>query len=243
MKKNIASDVVIQLSGVSKKYELHHEKPTMVEKFVHGRNETFWALKDIELTVKKGEKIGIIGANGSGKTTLLKIITGITTPTTGSVSVRGKIVSLIDLEAGFHADLNGYDNIFLNGMLLGMSKQEIASKLHEIVAFADIRQFVDASLFTYSEGMKLRLGFAVAVHADPDILILDESISVGDREFRKKSLDKIKELIRKDKTVLFVSHWMDFLKHTCNHIVVLKNGQIHADGSTNILNAYMKGDV
>ena len=143
------SDIAIQLTNVSKKYEIHHEKPTLVEKFVKGPNETFWALRDINLTIKKGERVGIIGPNGSGKTTLLKIIAGITSHTTGTVETLGKIVSLIDLTAGFHADLSGYQNIFLNGMLLGLSKKEINKSIPAIIEFADIKQFIDAPLFTF----------------------------------------------------------------------------------------------
>lgn len=235
---NRSNSIAIQLINVSKKYELHHEKPTLVEKFVKGKNETFWAMKNVSLTIYKKESVGIIGSNGSGKSTLLKIITGIATPTTGIVKVYGKIVSLIDLEAGFHSDLSGLQNIYLNGMLLGLSKKEIDRQLPSIIAFADIRQFIDAPLFTYSDGMKLRLGFSVAVYANPDILILDEGISVGDKDFRKKSLDKIEEFIRKNKTVVFVSHWLEFLKRTCKHIIILNNGEIVADGSSKLLSAY-----
>ena len=214
--------VAIQLTNVSKKYEIHHEKPTLVEKFVKGKNETFWALKDINLTIKKGERVGIIGANGSGKTTLLKIIAGITTPTTGSVKTYGKVVSLIDLEAGFHPDLTGYHNIYLSGMLVGLSKKEIDTKLHTIINFADIKQFIDAPLFTYSEGMKLRLGFAVATHADPDILILDEAITVGDSLFREKCIKLLKQT--KNYTLLFTTHEFGLLQRVCEKTLILDKG-------------------
>ena len=182
-----SSDIAIQLTNVSKKYEIHHEKPTLVEKFVKGRNETFWALQNINLTINKGERIGIIGPNGSGKTTLLKIIAGITTPSSGHVMTSGKVVSLIDLEAGFHPDLTGIQNIYLNGILIGLPKKIIDDRLSHIISFADIHQFIDAPMFTYSSGMALRLGFAVAVHANPDILILDESLTVGDKVFQQKA--------------------------------------------------------
>lgn len=233
--------IAIRLTDVSKEYTIHHEKPTLVEKFVKGINEQFLALDTISLTIHKGEKAGIIGPNGSGKTTLLKVIAGIATPTHGTVEVYGKIVSLIDLEAGFHPDLSGEQNIFLNGMLLGMSKRDIAKRLDAIIRFADIGQFIDAPLFTYSEGMKLRVGFAIAVHANPDILILDEGLSVGDREFQKKSQAKIQEFFRKGKTVLVVTHWLGFVRSSCNRVLVMGKGRVVADGPISLVDHYEKG--
>ncbi len=218
--------IAIQLINVSKKYEIHHEKPTLVEKFVKARNETFWALKDINLTIKKGERVGIIGPNGSGKTTLLKIISGITTPTTGEVKIYGKIVSLIDLEAGFNVDLTGYQNIYLNGLLLGMNKREIDQKLNEIIDFADIKQFIDAPLFTYSQGMKLRLGFAIAVCSNPDILLFDENISVGDANFQKKSFERLQYFYKLKRTIIIVSQWADYIKKNSQRIIKMRRGII-----------------
>ena len=229
------NDIAIRLTGVIKQYTIHHEKPTLVEKFVKGSEEKFLALNNINLTINKGGKIGIIGPNGSGKTTLLKIIAGITTPTSGTVETHGKIVSLIDLEAGFHPDLTGEQNIYLNGMLLGMSKDEIRQKLHHIIAFADIKQFIDAPLFTYSEGMKLRLGFSVATHSNPDILILDEGISAGDVAFQKKTATKIQGFFQMGKTILVASHWYDFIQRNCNRIILFNKGNIAADGTTKLL--------
>ena len=223
------NNIAIILTGVSKKYEIHHEKPTLVEKFVRSSNETFWALKNINLTIKNGERVGIIGPNGSGKTTLLKIIAGITTPTSGSVETHGKIVSLIDLEAGFHQDLTGLQNVYLNGMLLGMKKAEIDTKLSSIIQFADIRQFIDAPLFTYSSGMALRLGFAVAIHADPDILLLDEGLSVGDKNIQKKSRDRIHNLIKKNVTVIIASHQLSLMREVCPRFLILERGYITSD--------------
>lgn len=231
MKNNIA----IRLTDVSKRYTIHHEKPTLVERLTRGRDEEFWALRDINLTIRKGERVGIIGPNGSGKTTLLKVITGITTPKTGTVETHGKIVSLIDLEAGFHPDLTGLQNIFLNGMLLGMKKEEIAGKLEAIIRFADIGGFIDAPLFVYSNGMKLRLGFAVAVYAEPDILILDEGLSVGDSDFQWKSQRKIHEFFTKGKTILVVTHWMDFIRGNCTRVLIFHKGAIIDDGPMHIL--------
>lgn len=230
MKQNIA----IKLTNISKRYTIHHEKPTLVERLTNGKDEEFWALKDISLTIKKGERVGIIGPNGSGKTTLLKIIAGITTPTSGTVETHGRIVSLIDLEAGFHPDLTGIQNIYLNGMLLGMSKYDITKKLDRIIRFADIKQFIDTPLFTYSSGMKLRLGFAVAIQAEPDTLILDEGFSAGDTNYRTKSLNKIQEFLQMGKTVLFVSHWLEFIQKNCRRILTLENGRIIKNKSKNI---------
>ncbi len=219
-------DGAITLTHVSKKYEIHHEKPTLVEKFVKGKNETFWALKDINLTIQRGEKVGIMGPNGSGKTTLLKIIAGITTPTSGMVETNGKIVSLIDLEAGFHLDLTGEQNIYLNGMLLGMNKRAIENTIDKIIAFAGIGKFIDTPLFTYSEGMKLRLGFSVAIHANPDIFLLDEGMNVGDSDFQEKTSKKIRDIYHSGKSIIIVSHWLEYIKKNCDRIITLHKGKI-----------------
>ncbi|MCL5019626.1 MAG: ABC transporter ATP-binding protein [Patescibacteria group bacterium] len=231
----------ITLTGVSKQYTIHHEKPTLVEKFIHNREEKFTALHDINLRINKSESVGIIGPNGSGKTTLLKIITGITSPTSGIVKTHGRIISLIDLEAGFHPDLTGEQNIYLSGMILGMGKKEIQEKVDNIIRFAALRQFIDVPLYTYSSGMKLRLGFAVAVHAKPDILILDEGMSVGDRAFKVKAQKKIAEFFKLGKTILIVSHMLEFIKNNCNRIIVLKRGTIIHDGGKALVTSYEKG--
>lgn len=232
------NNIAIQLTNVSKKYEIHHEKPTLVEKFVKGKNETFWALKNINLTIKKGERVGIIGANGSGKTTLLKIISGITSPTTGTIKTQGRVASLIDLTAGFHPDLTGIQNIYINGLLLNLSKKTVDRHLSSIISFADIRQFIDAPLFTYSSGMTLRLGFAIAVHAHPDLIILDEGLSVGDSIFQKKVKAKIKELFNQHITVVMVSHHIDFLRQYAKRILLVEKGRIRDDGDLSILDKY-----
>src|SRR3989344_81349 len=223
-------DIAVRLVNVSKRYTIHHEKPTLIEHLIHAKNGEFWALKNIKLEISKGENLCIIGPNGSGKTTLLKIIAGIANPTSGKVKVNGKIVSLIDLEAGFHPELSGIDNIFLNGMLLGMSKSQIKSKINKISNFADIGQFIDAPLFMYSSGMKLRLGFSVAVHANPDVLILDENIAVGDQDLEEKSFEKIKEFYQSGKTVISVTHILAFIKRYCKRVIWLEKGKVKEDG-------------
>jgi ABC-type polysaccharide/polyol phosphate transport system ATPase subunit len=229
----------ICLTNITKVYTIHHEKPTLMEKFIKSKQEQFTALKNITLEIKKGERVGIIGPNGSGKTTLLKIIAGITTPTSGSVQTHGRIVSLIDLEAGFHPDLTGIQNIYLNAMIIGMSKHAIDTNIASIISFADIHQFIDAPLFTYSEGMKLRLGFSVAVHANPDILILDEGLSVGDEYFRKKAFSKIEEFFKHKKTIITVTHYLEFIKKYCDRVMLMKTGKILRDGGQKIVAEYV----
>lgn len=238
--KRINNEIAVQLTGVNKKYEIHHEKPTLVEKFVKGKNEFFWALKDINLKIFKGEKVGIIGPNGSGKTTILKIITGITSPTSGMATVYGRIVSLIDMEAGFHPDLTGLQNIYLNASLLGMRKKETELKLNSIIQFADLKQFIDVPFFTYSNGMKLRLGFSVAIHSDPDILIIDEGFSVGDKQFQIKTKGYIEKFFKNKKTIILVSHWLDFVKEHCDRILLMRQGSIIEDGlSREVIGKYL----
>ena len=182
----------IQIKNVSKTYQLRHEKPTLIESILYRSiNDIHVALDNISFSLKKGERLGVIGSNGSGKTTLLKLLAGITKQQKGKLSISGKVVSLIDLEAGFHPDLTGEENIFLNGLIIGMSRKEIKEKKDLIVSFADIGKFIDAPLYTYSSGMKLRLGFSIAVHSNPDILLLDEGFAVGDEGFRQKVNKKI----------------------------------------------------
>ncbi|MBT3249538.1 MAG: ABC transporter ATP-binding protein [Candidatus Pacebacteria bacterium] len=223
-KKNrlLSSEVVIDLQNIGKKYVIHHEKPTLAEDVSRAVSfrpqETYWALRSVNLKIYKGEKIGFIGPNGSGKTTLLKIIAGISSPTEGKLKVRGRIISLIGLEAGFHADLSGQENIFLNGLIIGMSKEEIKAKFVKIVDFAGIGDFITAPLYTYSNGMKLRLGFSIAIHAQPDILLLDEVMTMGDKDFQFKSAIAMKKMFDSGVTVLVVSQMKTYLRSYCNKI-------------------------
>lgn len=226
-------NVAIKLSNISKKYSLYHEKPTLVENILlRKKKEEFFALKEIDLTVGEGESVGIVGANGSGKTTLLKIISGITAPTKGSVYTNGRVVSLIELGAGFHPELTGEENIFLNGLLVGMTKDEIRRVYKKIISFADIGKFIDAPLYTYSEGMKLRLSYSIVAHTDPDIILLDENLAVGDQNFREKSYRKIKEFIERGKTVVLVSHYLDLIRDNCKRAVWIDNAAVVGDGDT-----------
>lgn len=233
--------VAIELSKVSKVYSFRQEKPTFTELlFSFGERKQFKALDDVNLTIYKGEKVGIIGHNGSGKTTILKIISKISTPTMGSVFTNGKVVSLIDLTAGFHPELTGYENIFLNGLIIGMSKDDINDNLEKIIDFADIKEFIYSPIYTYSDGMKLRLGFSIAIYSNPDVLILDEGITAGDIDFQKKSGEKIEQLFREDKTIIVVSHWLDYLKRHCNKFLVMENGKIVKSGGKEIIRSYKK---
>lgn len=217
------SEVVIDLQNVGKKYIVHHEKPTLAEDV--GRllrfqpREEYWALRGVDLQIRRGEKVGFYGPNGAGKTTLLKLIAGISAPTEGRVRTKGRIISLIDLEAGFHPDLTGQENIFLNGLVIGMSRLEIEAKFAQIVDFAGIGDFITAPLYTYSSGMKLRLGFSVAIHAEPEILLLDEVMNVGDEEFQRKSGLVVEEMFKGKVAVLFVSQNKNLLDGICNKII------------------------
>jgi len=237
--KQKKQSIAIELKNVNKKYIIHHEKPTFVENVIkNGHKEEFTALDKIDLTIYQGEKVGIIGPNGAGKTTLLKIIAGITTPDKGVVKTRGRIVSLIDLEAGFHPDLTGEENIFLNGLVIGMSKKEINKQFKKIIKFADIGKFIDAPLYTYSAGMQLRLGFAVAVHSDPDVLLIDEGFAVGDENFREKVHRRINGFKKQKKTLIMVSHWLTELNRNCNKILWLEKGEIVKFGGKKIMELY-----
>ncbi|MBT4652555.1 ABC transporter ATP-binding protein [Candidatus Woesearchaeota archaeon] len=238
MKKKV--NLSIELKNVTKKYTISHEKPTFIENILkRGYKEKFTALKKISLKINKGEKIGIVGSNGAGKTTLLKVITGITEPTSGKVSLFGKISSLIDLEAGFHPDLTGEENIFINGMLIGMKKSEIKKSYKKIVEFAELGSFIDAPLYTYSQGMKLRLGFSVAAFSDPDIFILDEGIYVGDDYFQAKCDKKINEFLKQNKTIILVSHWLPFLKSHAKRFIWVDKGRIREDGKYKVVKNYL----
>ena len=190
-----------------------------------------WALKDINLEVMPGEVLGIIGKNGAGKSTLLKILSRVTGPTTGSISYRGRIGSLLEVGTGFHPELTGRENIFLNGAILGMTKTEISRKFDEIVDFAGVERYIDTPVKRYSSGMKVRLGFAVAAHLEPEILVVDEVLAVGDAEFQKKAVGKMQDVSTKDgRTILFVSHNMAAVQNLCSNLIVLKNGTIDYKG-------------
>lgn len=226
-RKKISKEIVISLSNIGKKYIVIHEKPTLAEDISRAlrfqKKEEYWALQNVNLKIYKGEKIGFYGPNGIGKTTLLKIIAGISAPTVGSVFTKGRIISLIDLEAGFHPDLTGQENIFLNGLVIGMSHNEIETKFKQIVNFAGIGDFITAPLYTYSSGMKLRLGFSVAIHADPEILLLDEAMNMGDEAFQHKTKEIFSKMLKKQITIVMVSHQIEYLNAMCTKIYTISN--------------------
>jgi len=209
-----------------------------------GESEYVWALKDINLKVEQGEVLGIIGKNGSGKSTLLKILSRVTSPTTGTIRARGRIASLLEVGTGFHPEMTGRENIYMNGAILGMTKKEIDRKLDEIVDFSGVERYIDTPVKRYSSGMTVRLGFAIAAHLEPEILVVDEVLAVGDAEFQKKAIGKMQDVSRGDgRTVLFVSHNMTAVKSLCKTGIILENGKIINFGKIDpIVSAYLKGD-
>ncbi len=234
----------IQVDNLSKQYrlgKLHHEtmlQETVVNLLKHpfrrvrSKVETVWAVKDVSFTVDEGEVVGIIGRNGAGKSTLLKLLSKITYPTSGQIRVKGRVSSLLEVGTGFHEELTGRENVFLNGSILGMKKRDIVSRLDQIVDFAGIERFIDTPIKRYSTGMKLRLGFAVAAHLEPDVLFVDEVLAVGDADFQKKCLDAMDSMRSGGRTVLFVSHNMAAIDNLCPRAIWIDAGGIKRDGAT-----------
>ena len=198
--------------------------------FVSKYHNDFYSLKDFSLTVNEGEIVGVIGRNGSGKSTLMKLIAGVTVPTHGTIKVKGNLVPLLELGSGFHPEFTGYENIYFYTAILGYQKNKIKEKMQEIIEFADVGEFIDQPIKNYSSGMKSRLAFAVSVNIDPDILILDEVLSVGDEAFKAKSFEKINEFFATGKTILFVSHSMTSIRELCNRAILIDKGQLIMDG-------------
>lgn len=210
-----------------------------------GKSDYIWALKDINFDVSRGEVLGIIGRNGAGKSTLLKILSRTTSPTTGNIKIKGRIASLLEVGTGFHPELTGRENIFLNGAILGMTKNEINLKFDQIVDFSGVERYIDTPVKRYSSGMYVRLAFAVAAHLEPEILIVDEVLAVGDAEFQKKALGKMKDVSNNDgRTVFFVSHNMTAIKNLCSSVLFMKNGKvIYKDKTDLVINKYLSGNV
>lgn len=225
----------LELRQVSKKYRIRHEADTngsFVRKLLsmRKRREDFWALKDISFNVHRGEALGIIGHNGAGKSTILKLLSRITTPSAGELTIRGRLSALIEVGSGFHPELTGRENIYLNGAILGMLRREINEKLDRIVDFAELRHFIDTPVKRYSSGMYVRLGFSIAAHLDPDILLLDEVLAVGDASFQQKCIQRITELKKAGTTIVFISHDLRAVQRLCDRVILLKEGHIQADG-------------
>lgn len=231
---------IIEANGLSKRYRIEHGGgggyQTLRESLsglFRRRNapagEDFWALKDVSFQVQAGERVGIIGRNGAGKSTLLKLLSRITAPSSGSAVLRGRVASLLEVGTGFHRELTGRENIYLNGAILGMSRAEVASKFDEIVAFAEVERFLDTPVKRYSSGMYMRLAFAVAAHLDPEILVVDEVLAVGDASFQRKCLQKMEDVNASGRTILFVSHQLNAIQRLCNRCLVLEAGALALD--------------
>ncbi|GAL83780.1 ABC transporter [Sporocytophaga myxococcoides] len=246
---------ILEINNISKKYYINDDggAPYLslrdtISAYFKGSNkkvskEEFWALKDVSFTVNPGESIGIIGRNGAGKSTLLKILSKITPPTNGKILSRGRIASLLEVGTGFHAELTGRENIFLNGSILGLKKHEILKQFDSIVEFSGIEKFLDTQLKHYSSGMQLRLAFAVAAHLEPEILIIDEVLAVGDATFQKKCMGKMGEVSKSGRTILFVSHNLNAVEEICNKAILLQNGQLKAvDSVPNIVRNYLSNN-
>jgi ABC-2 type transport system ATP-binding protein len=242
---------VIDVRGVSKQFKIHHERhQTLKERLLHprtGSTEVFNALSDVNFTVGDGETVGILGQNGSGKSTLLKCICGVLQPTSGEIRLRGKLAALLELGAGFQHELSGRDNVYLYGSILGFSRRMVDGIFDDIVAFSELDQFIDTQVKFYSSGMYVRLAFAVAVNVDPDILVVDEVLAVGDERFQAKCLDRISHFQQEGRTILLVTHSADTVKAICDTAIVLEGGQLIANGSVQdalrVFREHLLGDV
>jgi lipopolysaccharide transport system ATP-binding protein len=248
---------IIEVTGLSKSYKISHQAEmqadysTLKDDFANlikkpfgggleDEKETFWALKDVSFEIKQGEAFGIIGKNGSGKSTLLKILSRIVEPTAGKVKLEGRVASLLEVGTGFHPELTGRENVFFNGSMLGMSRHEIRKKFNEIVDFSGVEKFLDTPVKFYSSGMYVRLAFAVAAHLDPEILILDEVLAVGDAQFQKKSLNKMMSIAKGGRTIIFVSHGLDAVEELCDRAMLLQKGKVKLIGeSEGVIDQYL----
>jgi lipopolysaccharide transport system ATP-binding protein len=236
----------IEFDRVSRQFTIHHERrESLQDWFIHrfrpGRDsvERFWALKDVSFAIERGETVGLIGRNGAGKSTMLKLVTGILEPTSGEVRVAGRTYAMLELGAGFHPELSGRDNIFLNGSIYGFNRRTMRRKFDEIVTFAELEQFIDTPVKHYSSGMFMRLGFATAISMDPEILVIDEVLSVGDAAFQRRCNDAIRNLQDKGVTILLVSHSSEQVREFCHRAILLSGGGVLADGNVeNILTSY-----
>lgn len=233
-------EAVIKVENLSKKFRINHSsdsylsiRDSLKNLFKPSSTEDFFALRDVNFSIKEGESVGIIGRNGAGKSTLLKIVSRITPPTSGSITYRGRVASLLEVGTGFHGELTGRENVFMNGSILGMKRNEIKNNFDAIVDFAGVEKFIDTPLKHYSSGMQLRLAFAVAAFLENEILIIDEVLAVGDAEFQKKCIGKMNDVSESGRTLLFVSHNMSALQSLCTRGILLKDGKVFFDGATN----------
>lgn len=241
MKKNVA----IEVKDLYKNFTVYYDKANTIKerliRFGKGKKEEREILKGINLEIKKGDVVGLIGINGSGKSTLLKLMTKIIYPTKGTVETQGKLTSLLELGAGFHPDFSGRENIYFNASIFGLTKKEIDKRLEQIIEFSELQSFIDNPVRTYSSGMYMRLAFSVAINVDAEILLIDEILSVGDQHFQEKCFKKIEELKAEGKTIVFVTHGMGAVKRFCTRAVWLHQGEIKMDGKTNeVIDEYIK---
>ncbi len=239
--------MVIAIDNLWKSFPVRRDRPGFKEfivnahKFLRTDNNCFWALKGISLRVEKGECLGVIGRNGAGKSTLLSILLGVMNPTKGSICVSGKKTPLLELGAGFHPDLTGRENIIMNGVLLGFTEKEVKDRMNDIIAFSELGDFIEMPVRTYSSGMYMRLAFSIAIHTDPEILLLDEILAVGDESFQMKSGKALEKLIKSGVTTIFVSHSMIAVKKVCDRVIWLEQGEIRQDGNPDIvIDSYLK---
>ena len=240
--------LAISCTGVGIRYRQYREKiVTLKDAFVRlfrgSQYEDFWALRNLNLNIHRGECVGVIGKNGSGKSTLMKTIAGILPPTEGTLSAHGRITPLIELGAGFNSELTGRENIFLNGAIMGFSRKEMEAKLQDIVAFSELEEFIDIPLRNYSSGMRTRLGFAVASDVNPDILLLDEIFAVGDEGFREKCTERMNGFFEQQKTIIMASHNLGMISEYCSRALYLHKGELRADGPPDEVIAQYKEDV
>ena len=243
MKKNEEDRIIV--SHVYKTFNVYLDKANSLKEKIlfwnRNKKETREVLKDINLTIKNGEAVALIGVNGSGKSTLLKLITKIIYPNKGKIITNGKVTSLLELGAGFHPDFSGRENIYFNASIFGLNKKQIDDRLEQIIDFSELRDYIDNPVRTYSSGMFMRLAFAVAINVDADILLVDEILSVGDQHFQEKCINKMKELEKEGKTMVFVTHSLGQAEELCNRTIWLNNGQIAADGDTKeVIEKYLK---
>jgi ABC-2 type transport system ATP-binding protein len=230
---SLANAPAIEVRDVSKRFRIYREKPTSLKQRLltsRSRAEDFWALRDVALEVGEGSTFGLIGHNGSGKTTLLKCVAGILRPTSGAILQRGRLAALLELGAGFHPELTGRENVYLNASFLGLSRKQTDAAFDDIVAFAELEQFIDTEVKFYSSGMLVRLGFAVAVHVEPDVLLIDEVLAVGDEAFQAKCLNRVREFQREGRTIVLVTHALDTVTEICDRAAMLHHGELHAIG-------------
>jgi len=238
------TDWAVQVMDVSKKFRLYHERNQSLKSAIlrgkTSRHEDFWALQNVSFDVIEGNTHGLIGSNGSGKSTLLKCLAKIYWPTSGEIQYRGRMASLLEVGSGFHLELSGRENIYLNGSILGMSKKEIDGKFDEIVDFSGVEKFLDQPVKNYSSGMYVRLGFSIAINVNPDILVVDEVLSVGDEEFQRKSFDKFRDLKKAGKTIILVTHAMAVVKDLCDTATWLNKGSVvEVGGASRVVDAYL----